>query len=114
MILLNGRVLARRSSCHMLHSKVEQTVKVVLHLLQCVLFQVSTAAVEQYTGEGEPPYCEMTLRATDIAKGDLIILLPVTLIGVRQPNNIFIVERALEAPDGTRYTPDEESDESKS
>ena len=25
--------------------------------------QVTTAAVEQYTGEGEPPYCEMTLRA---------------------------------------------------
>ena len=82
-------------------------------MLQYLLFQVTTAAVEQYTGEGEPPYCEMTLRATDIAKGDLIILLPVTLIGVRQPNNIFIIERALEAPDGTRYTP-EKSDESKS
>ena len=34
-------------------------------LIQCLLFQVTTAAVEQYTGEGEPPYCEMTLRATD-------------------------------------------------
>ena len=82
-------------------------------MLQCLLFQVTTAAVEQYTGEGEPPYCEMTLRATDIAKGDLIILQPVTLIGVRQPNNTFIIERALEAPDGTRYTP-EKSDCSKS
>ena len=74
---------------------------------------MTTAAVEEYNGEGEPPYCEMTLRATDIAKGDLIILHPVTLIGMRQPNNTFIVERALEAPDGTRYTP-EESYESKS
>ena len=26
---------------------------------------MTTAAVEQYTGEGEPPYCEMTLRAAD-------------------------------------------------
>ena len=75
---------------------------------------MTTAAVEEYNGEGEPPYCEMTLRATDIAKGDLIILHPVTLIGVRdQPNNTFNIERALEAPDGTRYTP-EASDESKS
>ena len=60
---------------------------------------MTTAAVEQYTGEGEPPYCEMTLRATDSDKNDLII--PVTLIGVRQPNNIFNIERAPEAPDGT-------------
>ena len=26
---------------------------------------MTTAAVEQYTGEGVPPYCEMTFRATD-------------------------------------------------
>ena len=78
-----------------------------LHLLQCLLFQVTTAAVEQYTGEGEPPYCEMTVRATDIAKSDLVILHPVTLIGVRdQPNSIFNIERALEAPDCTRYIPE--------
>ena len=69
---------------------------------------MTTAAVEQYTGEGEPPYCEMTLRATDSDKNDLIILQPVTLIGVRQPNNTFVnIERALEAPDGTLlYTPE--------
>ena len=30
-----------------------------------IYFQVTTAAVEQYTGEGEPPYCEMILRADD-------------------------------------------------
>ena len=62
---------------------------------------MTTAAVEQYTGEGEPPYCEMTLRATDSDKSALTILQPVTLIGVRQPNNIFNIERALVAPDGT-------------
>ena len=31
----------------------------------CIILQVTTAAVEQYTGEGEPPYCEMTFRAAD-------------------------------------------------
>ena len=51
-------------------------------------------------------YCEMTLRATDSDKSDLTILQPVTLIGVRQPNNIFRIKRVLEAPDGTPlYTP---------
>ena len=66
----------------------------------------TTAAVEQYTGKGEPPYCEMTLRATNGDSSDLTILHPVTLIGVRQPNNTFNIERALEAPDGTPlYTP---------
>ena len=67
---------------------------------------MTTAAVEQYTGEGEPPYCEMTLRATDSDKSALTILQPVTLIGVRQPNNIFNIERALVDTDGTPlYTP---------
>ena len=67
---------------------------------------MTTAAVEQYTGEGEPPYCEMTLRATDSDKSALTILQPVTLIGVRQPNNTFNIERALVAFDGTPlYTP---------
>ena len=67
--------------------------------------QVTTAAVEQYTGEGEPPYCEMTLRATG-SSDQHVLLKPVTLIGVRQPNNIFLIERALVAPDGTLlYTP---------
>ena len=67
---------------------------------------MTTAAVEQYTGKGEPPYREMTLRATDSDNSSLIILQPVTLIGVRQPNKIFNIERVLEAPDETPlYTP---------
>ena len=61
---------------------------------------MTTAAVEQYTGEGEPPYCEMTLRATDNA--DSLIKQCVTLVGVReQPRNNFYVERVLEKSDGT-------------
>ena len=63
--------------------------------------QVTTAAVEQYTGEGEPPYCEMTLRATVSDKSALTILQPVTLIGVSERNSIFPIRRALVAPDGT-------------
>ena len=86
------------------HQQV-MSIFLIIHVLCAVLsLQVTTAAVEQYTGEGEPPYCEMTLRATDSDKSDLII--PVTLNGVRQPNNIFNIERALEATDGTPlYTP---------
>ena len=44
-------------------------------------FRVTTAAVEQYTGEGEPPYCEMTLRAAD-GSTPPDFTLPVTLTGV--------------------------------
>ena len=54
-----------------------------------------TAAVDQYTGEGEPPYCEMTLRAIDIAKSGDPLQLPVTLIGVRIDNSKFVIKRAL-------------------
>ena len=61
---------------------------------------MTTAAVEQYTGEGEPQYCEMILRATDNADCQLIKQL-VTLNGVRKPKNTFYVERALERSDGT-------------
>ena len=62
---------------------------------------MTTAAVEQYTVEGEPPYCEMTLRATDNADSHIIKQL-VTLIGIReQPRNTFYAERVLEKSDGT-------------
>ena len=61
---------------------------------------MTTAAVEQYTGEGEPPYFEMTLRATDNAKNDDPLQLPVTLIGVRIDYSIFVIRRALVDRDG--------------
>ena len=55
-------------------------------------FQVTTAAVEQYTGEGEPPYCEMTLRADAMSDGSTPpdLTLPVTLTGVKQPTTITL------------------------
>ena len=59
-------------------------------------FQVSRAAVEGYTGEGEPPCIVMTLKP----KSDKIkppdLTLPVTLTGVREPNNIIVIKRRAE------------------
>ena len=80
-----------------------------VHVAQCMLIidndvfvnnQVTSAAVEQYTGYGYPPYCEMTLRAA--ADGDttpLDLTLPVTLTGARQPTTITL-ERVAERPAG--------------
>ena len=77
-------------------------ILLLLTLTLLLLLQVTTAAVEQYTGEGEPPYCEMILRATDSDKSALTILqLPVTFTGVREQNSTFSMRRALVAPDGT-------------
>ena len=53
---------------------------------------MTTAAVEQYTGEGGPPYCEMTLRAIN----DNITHnanFTVTLNGVWPPKNIKIMRK---------------------
>ena len=52
---------------------------------------MTTAAVEQYTGEGEPPYCEMTLRAGDGTTHNANF--NVTLNGTRLPKNIEIMIR---------------------
>ena len=69
-----------------------------------ILYQVTSAAVEQYTGYGYPPYCEMTLRAA--ADGDTTppdLTLPVTLTGVRLPTTI-ILERVAERPAGIKQS----------
>ena len=59
---------------------------------------MTTAAVELYTGEGEPPYCEMMLQAVS----DDIILnatFTVTLNGAQSPKNtITVTTRAIELP----------------
>ena len=55
---------------------------------------MTTAALEQYTGEGEPPYCEMTLRAADDSTPPDLTL-PVTLTGVKLPITITL-ERVAE------------------
>ena len=50
------------------------------------IIQVTRATVEQYTGVGKPPYCEMMLKAAmpdNSTPPDLT--LPVTLTGVKQP-----------------------------
>ena len=61
----------------------------------CMLHvQVSRAAVEGYTGEGEPPCIVMTLKSDESTPPDLS--LPVVLTGVREPNNTILIERAVE------------------
>ena len=51
---------------------------------------MTTAAVEQYTGKDEPPYCEMTLRAIDTTHNANF---DITLNGARLPKNIKITRR---------------------
>ena len=48
-------------------------IATVLNFVHVYYFQVTRAAVEQYTGEGKPPYCEMTVKATGVKEqhGDL-------------------------------------------
>ena len=65
-----------------------------------MILQVTIAAVEQYTGEGKPPYCEMTLRASDVCD----FTLPITLTGVKQPTTITL-ERVAETTDGVVRPP---------
>ena len=67
------------------------------------IIQVTTAAVEQYTGVGKPPYCEMTLRAADDSTPpDLTV--PVTLTGLKQPTTITL-ERVVETTEGVVRPP---------
>ena len=54
----------------------------------CNFIQVSKAALEEYTGEGEPPICQMTLTASDDNPIDLS--LPVNLSGVRKGDTLQI------------------------
>ena len=57
---------------------------------------MSRAAVEQYTGDGFPPYCEMTVRAAD-GSTPPDLTLPVTFIGVKQPTTITL-EKVADKP----------------
>ena len=46
--------------------------------------------MEGYTGEGEPPCIVMTLKPNSDETKPPNLTLPVTLTGVREPNNIVI------------------------
>ena len=52
-----------------------------------------TAAVKQYTGDGEPPYCEMTLRATDSRTTPPDLTVEANLKGVQTEPNIIKFEK---------------------
>ena len=57
---------------------------------------MTTAAVEQYTGEGEPPYYEMTLEAASDETTPPDLTLSVTLTGGKQPTTITLERRAAD------------------
>ena len=57
--------------------------------------QVSRAALEGYTGEGEPPTCQMTLTASD-DDNPIDLSLPVNLDGVRKGDKILQIKRPAE------------------
>lgn len=52
-----------------------------------VYMQVDASDVIKYTGEGDPPFCEMTLRAVNTPLSDLEF--DVILNGVKRPNNAW-------------------------
>ena len=52
--------------------------------------------MEGYTGEGEPPCIVMTLRTVSDETKPPNLTLPVILTGVREPNNIIVIERPAE------------------
>ena len=56
--------------------------------------KVSRANIEKYTGEGEPPYCEMTVRAAGVKeeRGDLHFC--ATLKGIER--STITIERTYE------------------
>ena len=65
---------------------INQTVSTCIFLCQ-----VTRSSVEQYTGYGYPPYCEMILmRADDDGSTPPDLTLPVTLTGVEQPTTITL------------------------
>ena len=52
--------------------------------------------MEGYTGEGESPCIVMTLKPTSDKTKPPNLTLPVTLTGVREPNNIIVIKRRAE------------------
>ena len=56
-----------------------------------MFLQVNTAAVEQYTGEGDPPYCEMTLKgAMPDGSTPPDLTLPINITGVKESTTITL------------------------
>ena len=72
----------------------------------CNWFQVSRAAVEGYTGEGEPPCIVMTLRATNKTVS-IDANFTVTLNGVQPPNTITITR----SPDAANFQMEASTDD---
>ena len=61
-----------------------------------IIFQVDRAAVEGYTGTGDPPCFVMKLEADSNRTTPPNLSLPVTLTGVRELNGTILIERLAE------------------
>ena len=57
---------------------------------------MSKESITSYTGEGEPPCIVMTLRAVSDETTPPDLSLPVTLTGVKEPDNTILIERLAE------------------
>ena len=66
-----------------------------------VYMQVDASDVIKYTGEGDPPFCEMTLRAVNTPLSDLEF--DVILNGVKRPNHKIKLARKAEFLQSTQF-----------
>ena len=69
--------------------------------MQCIiliiLFQVSRADIEGYTGKGGlPPYCEMTLNATGVKEQHGDLQFGATIKGMETSPSPIMIERPYE------------------
>ena len=79
-----------------------------LYLVNILMwFQVSRAAVEGYTGEGEPSCIVMTLTATNNKTAPIDANFTVTLDGVQPPNTITITR----PPDAANFQMEPSTDD---
>ena len=68
--------------------------------------QVVTTEMEQYKGDGEPPYCELILQAvSDGSTTPDDLSLTVHLDGVKQLNDTVTLTRVLVTPKGVPRAP---------
>ena len=77
-----------------------------MYIALYVHVQVSRAAVEGFTGEGEPPCIVMTLRADSDETTPPDLSLPITLTGVREQSKVLKIHRAEGNFTSDRFIPD--------
>ena len=66
-----------------------------------IIMQVNAFDVIKYTGEGDPPFCEMTLRAVNTPLSHLEF--DVILNGVKKPNKMLKLAKKAEFLPATQF-----------